>query len=440
MSHSHDHVNDQLSDDHLNADQLSDDERLILEIQEGDRHAHDGEGDEEPRVGPLELFFDLVFVFALTQVTGLMSEELSWPNMIRGLAILTVVWFSWAGFSWLTNLVKTDDGGARLVMFASMGGMLVVSLAVPDAFSGGGLTFGIAYLILSVLYIVLYGVLTRDDPQVFRAVLRLSVGVVVAPVLLVIAGFFDAGPVRTALWASAIIVLLVGAFASGTGWRVYPSHFAERHGLIVIIALGESIVAIGIGASALSLDAAAITGSLLGLTIAAALWWQYFDIVALVAERRLSAAVGTEQVRMARDSYTMLHLPMVAGIVFFALGVKKVLSYPDKPMSVVALAALLGGVAAYLIAHVLFRYRNTRSWNRQRIVVAILLLVGIFVFRSVDALYVLIGLTVVMVLLTAYETFKFREARHEVREHGAGGRWVNDPTPTIDEVRDPAAP
>jgi len=425
---------------HENADEtLTDDERLVLEAEEDDPHAHDGEREQEPRVGPLELFFDLVFVFALTQVTGLMSEELSWPNMVRGLAILTVVWFSWAGFSWLTNRVKTDDGGARLVMFASMGAMLIVSLAVPDAFSGGGTTFAVAYLILTLLYTVLYAVLTRDDPQVFRAVMRLAVGMIAAPVFLLIAGSLDAGPARTALWTAAIVVLVVGGFASGTGWRVHPAHFAERHGLIVIIALGESIVAIGIGAAAQELDAAAIAGSLLGLVVAVALWWQYFDIVALVAERRLSAAVGTAQVRMARDSYTMLHLPMVAGIVFFALGVKKVLSFPDKPLSTVALAALLGGVAAYLLAHVLFRYRNTRSWNRQRVVVGALLIIGIFVLGGVDSLVVLIGLAVVMVLLTAYETYRFREARHAVREHGAGGRWVNEP-PDSSEVSTPGTP
>jgi low temperature requirement protein LtrA len=388
-------------------------------MSQDDTHRHGGlreveGGEDEPRVGPLELFFDLVFVFALTQVTALLAEELTWVNMVRGLAILTVVWWSWAGFSWLTNLVKADDGWARLVMFASMGAMLIVSLAVPDAFAGNGETFGIAYLVLSVLYIVLYAVLTRSDPQVFKAVLKLAVGFLMAPVLLVVAGFLDAGPLRASLWAAAIVVLLSGAFGSGTGWRVHPAHFAERHGLIIIIALGESIVAIGIG------------GSLLGLVIAASLWWLYFDVVALVAERRLTAAVGAAQVRMARDSYSVLHLPMVAGIVFFALGVKKVLLKPDVPLNVVAEAALLGGIALYLVAHVLFRYRNTRSWSIPRSVVAVGLLLSIVLVQGVAALTVLVAAALVLVALTAYESIKYRDARHAVRHHGVGGTWVRE--------------
>jgi low temperature requirement protein LtrA len=396
-----------------------------------DEHQHGGlrdpeADDEEPRVGPLELFFDLVFVFALTQVTALLAEELTWVNMVRGLAILTVVWWAWAGFSWLTNLVKADDGWARLVMFASMGAMLIVSLAVPDAFAGSGETFAIAYLVLAVLYIVLYAVLTRSDPQVFRSVLKLGVGFLIAPALLVIAGFLEAGPLRGALWAIAIIVLVLGAFGSGTDWRVHPAHFAERHGLIIIIALGESIVAIGIGASEFALDADAIIGSLLGLVVAACLWWLYFDVVALVAERRLTHADGTAQVRMARDSYTVLHLPMVAGIVFFALGVKKVLLKPDDPLNVVAETALLGGIALYLAAHVLFRYRNTRSWSVPRSAVAIGLVLAIVVLQDVPALTVLIGASVTLVVLTGYETIRYREARHAVRHHGVGGTWVRD--------------
>jgi low temperature requirement protein LtrA len=367
-----------------------------------------------------------VFVFAITQVTSLLSQELTWANMVRGLAILSVVWWSWAGFSWLTNLVKADDGWARLAMFASMGAMLIVSLAVPKAFSTGGVTFGLAYLALSLLYIVTYAVLTRGDPALFTSVLRLAVGVTLAPIFLVIAGFLDAGPARASLWAAAVIILFVGAFFSGTNWRVHPAHFAERHGLIVIIALGESIVAIGIGASAFALDAPAIVGSLLGLVLAACLWWLYFDVVALVAERRLTNAEGTDQVRMARDSYSVLHLPMVAGIVFFALGVKKVLVKPGEPLQVVAATALLGGIALYLVAHVLFRYRNTRSWSIPRSTTAGLMVLAIVLLQNVAAEIVLVAATVLLVALTAYETIKYREARHAVREHGVGGTWVKE--------------
>jgi low temperature requirement protein LtrA len=160
--------------------------------------------------------------------------------------------------------------------------------------------------------------------------------------------------------------------------------------------------------------------------IAACLWWLYFDVVALVAERRLSQAEGEAQVRMARDSYTVLHLPMVAGIVFFALGVKKVLLKPDDPLNVVAETALLGGIALYLLAHVLFRYRNTRSWSVPRSVVAVVFVLAIVPLQDVSAITVLVAASITLIVLTAYESIKYREARHAVRHHGVGGTWVRE--------------
>jgi low temperature requirement protein LtrA len=390
-------------------------------------HDHDVESEGEPRVSPLELFFDLVFVFALTQVTFLLAEDLTPAGLLRGLAVLAIVWWSWVGFSWLTNYVASDDGWTRLVLFAAMGAMLVMSLAVPTAFGSDGLTFGAGYLALSLLFIATYAVTTRNDPEVFGAVLRLSPGVLIPAVLVLGAGFLDAGPGRGALWALALVVAMVGPFVSGTeGWRVHAGHFSERHALIIIIALGESIVSIGVGLSGEALGVAQLSGAMLGLIACCCLWWLYFDVVALVAERRLEAAEGSARNAMARDSYSYLHFPMVAGIVLFALGVKKVLIDVDGPLKQVALAALLGGVALYLLGHVGFRLRNTGTLNTQRLVLAVALLLAWPLLGGVDGLAVLIGVTVALVLLVGYETVKYREARHAVRAHGAGGSWGGD--------------
>jgi low temperature requirement protein LtrA len=200
-----------------------------------------------------------------------------------------------------------------------------------------------------------------------------------------------------------------------SGWHVHAGHFAERHGLIVLIALGESIVAIGVGAEGLDLGAEVIAGALLGVLISAALWWAYFDVVALVAERRMRTAAPEVQTRMARDSYTLLHLPMVAGIVLLALGIKKTLGHVDEPLADVPALALCGGVALYLLAHIAFRLRNLGTLNRQRLLAAALLLALWPVATSVDALAALALVAAILTGLVAFEAVRFREARARIR-------------------------
>ncbi|MGZ4203586.1 MAG: low temperature requirement protein A, partial [Thermoleophilaceae bacterium] len=202
---------------------------------------------------------------------------------------------------------------------------------------------------------------------------RLAVTVIPASLLLVGAGLVDGLP-RAVCWVLALTIDYGGLAVRGVaGWRVEPSHFAERHGLIIIIALGESIVALGVGAQGLPLGAEIIVAGLLGIAIAGALWWAYFDVAAIVAERRFKAMERDPQVRMARDSYTYLHLPMVAGIIVFAVGVKKTLPHVDGHLHTVEAFALCGGVALYLLALSAFKRRNVGSWNVRRLLAAALL-------------------------------------------------------------------
>lgn len=367
----------------------------------------------------MELFFDLVFVFAFTQVTALLADDLTGTGMLRGIALLLVVWWAWVGYSWLTNSVRVDDDiRARIVVFAAMAAGLVMGLAIPKAFSGDGVLFGFAYLTVTLLFILLYAVSTRDNPEMNRAVLRMAPGVLAAPVLVAIAGFLEQGVMRGALWTVALILTTTAPLISGTqGWHVRPSHFAERHGLVIIIALGESVVALGLTASEEPQTAAVVSASVFGMMIVAALWWLYFDVVAPAAEKRLGMATGAERNAIARDSYSYLHVLMIMGIVFLAMGLKKCLLDVGEPLMLIPSAALFGGVALYLVGHILFRLRNMGSLNVQRTVVAALLVAAIPLGLVVPAYVSLTILMTLLLALIAYEAVKYREARHHLRHH-----------------------
>src|SRR5215212_7179329 len=379
------------------------------------RTTTEGEDLPERRVTPLELFFDLVFVFALTQVTGFLADHLSWVGMLQGAALLTVLWSSWVVYSWLTNAVPAEDViPARIVIFTAMAAMFVASLAVPGAFGEYGVLFGSAYFVVQLLQVLLYALATGDTPETHRAILRLAPGFVGAPVLLIVAGFLD-GYAQGALWALALAVGYGVAFIRGvSGFRIHAGHFAERHGLVVIIALGESIVAAGVGVSGLALGTGVIAAVVVGIALAAALWWAYFDLVMLTAERRLSAASGEERARLARDCYSYLHLPMVAGIIFVALGVKQILSHVGDPLATIPAVALCG-VALYLLGHNGFRLRGIGSVSVPRLVVTMLCFALIPLAVSVPSLIILAVLALLLCALAAFETATSREFRRELR-------------------------
>jgi low temperature requirement protein LtrA len=370
----------------------------------------------EDRVTPLELFFDLVFVLALTQCTASMAADPTWEGMARGLLILGVLWWSWVGYAWLTSVVDPEEGIVRFAMFGAMAGLLVAALCVPEAFDRSALLFAVAYLGVRGAQIVLFLVASRDTPDLRRSVLGLAVSTAIGTGLLVGASFAD-GALQGAIWAVALLLDMGGPYLFGAeGWKLVPGHFAERHGLIVIIALGESIVAIGVGAEGLHVDAGVVAASVLGIAVAAALWWLYFDIVALVAERRLSRApVGREQNDIARDSFSYLHFPMVAGIVLAALGLKKTLEHVDDPLKAVPAVAMLGGVGLYLLAHVAFRWRNVHRFSVQRLLTAALLAAFVPVALELPALATLGFVAAALAALIAYETVRFVELRDRLR-------------------------
>jgi low temperature requirement protein LtrA len=382
--------------------------------------------EREQRVTPLELFFDLVVVFAFTQVTQLMSDDLTWRGIGRGLLVLAAIWWAWTGYAWLTNALEPEEGQVRAGMFGAMAAMLVVALAVPGAFGADAVLFGVAYLLVRLLNLVLYAIAGRRDPDLLRALIGFAPAATIGPVCILLAGFVDGGA-QTALWGVGLAILYGGALIGrGRGWHISPSHFAERYGLIVIIALGESIIALGVGAAGFSLSAGIISAAVLGVVVVAALWWAYFDVVAVMSQRQLAQTTGAAQARLARDYYSYLHEPMIAGIVLFALGLKTTIEHVGEPLAAVPAVALCGGLAIYFLTHLGLRVRLVRFIRRTtperpgwigpgRLATGVVMLALIPAALELPALASLALVTAVCCALIAWDVIHYREDRAEVR-------------------------
>jgi len=314
--------------------------------------------DEGHRVTTFELLFDLVFVFAFTQVSGLMAHTHSALGVLQGMVILMLLWTSWAAYSWLANQTHVDEGIVRVGMCVAMVAMFLVALGIPRAFaereSGiiGALVLVGAYALVRVIHIVLYLLAAGDDHALRRQILRTGTGVVVSVGLLT-AGVILGSPWQTWAWLTAVLAdgIVIYFTSSGGNWRV-PSaaHWAERHGLVLILALGESIVAIGTGAANEPISAALLAGVALALVLSITLWWSYFDRVAGTAEKILAESMGLRRATLASTGYTYLHLPLIAGIVISALGVETVISHVSdaEPLGLFGAIALFGGTSLYI--------------------------------------------------------------------------------------------
>jgi low temperature requirement protein LtrA len=369
----------------------------------------------EHPVAPLELFFDLVFVFGFTQVTTLLAADTTWTGLGHALLILSVLWWAWASYAWLTNTIDPGDGIVLGAILVATGAMFVAALAVPEAFGNEGVVFGVAFLIVNVMQGALYALAARGDKDLLDAILRVVPWVLGGAVLILVAGFVDGG-LRAGLWIAALGVGFVGPSLAGLrGWRVQPAHFVERHGLIVIIAIGESLVAIGLGARGIRLGAGVIVGAVLGLLVATSFWLAYFDFFAIRGRQLLSDRGGEERVAIARDVYTFLHLPMVVGIVLFAFAMKSTLAHLGHELGTIAAVCLTGGPALYLLAYVALRFRVNRTFGRGRLAAAIACALLIPVALVVPALVALASVGGVWVALHAYELIWWREARAETR-------------------------
>jgi low temperature requirement protein LtrA len=376
----------------------------------GELHA-----EREQRVTPLELFFDLVFVFAFTQVTTVLSDNPTWSGLGHALLILGALWYAWASYAWLTNTVDPGLGAVSAAMLIAMAAMFIAALAVPDAFGSHGVLFGAALLIVIVMQLTLFALSARRDPDLLAAILRIAPSALVGAALIIVAGFVDGG-LKPILWLAALVVAYFVPLVLGThGWRVQPAHFAERHGLIVIIAIGESLIAIGLGERASGLSTEVIVAAVLGFAVTTSFWLAYFDFFTIRAHQMLADRIGTERTTLARDVYTYLHFPMVAGIVLFAFAMKTMLADVDGELATISALGLCGGPALYLFAFVALRMRVSRTLRGGRLIAAIAFMLLWPVAVVLPALLALTLVAIVWVGLHAYEIIWWREARAQTR-------------------------
>jgi low temperature requirement protein LtrA len=371
--------------------------------------------EREHRVTPLELFFDLVFVFAFTQVTTVLSDDPTWRGLGHGLLILATLWWVWAAYAWLTNTVDPGVAAVWGAMLVAIAAMFVAALAVPGAFAEHGVMFGVAFLVVNAMHLTLYALGARGDRDLLAAIVRTAPWALAGSALIITAGFVQSG-IKPILWLAALAVGFLGPLLGGTsGWRVQPAHFVERHGLIVIIAIGESLIAIGYAANSAGIDTGVIVAAILGLVVATSIWLAYFDFFPIRGERLLADRTGVERIALARDAYTYLHLPMVAGIVLFAFAMKTTLVQVGDALDTIPALCLCGGPALYLFSYVALRVRVSRTLGRGRLVAAIACALLFPIALVVPAILALALLAAVCVSLHAYELIWWREARAETR-------------------------
>jgi low temperature requirement protein LtrA len=371
--------------------------------------------EREHRIAPLELFFDLVFVFGFTQVTTVFSDDQTWAGIGHGVLILAALWWAWASYAWLTNTVDAGEDWVLAAVLLAMGAMFVAALAVPEAFGDHGVVFGAAYLVVAVMHLALYSLSARGESELLGAIRRITPTSLLGAVLILAAGFVD-DPAKSLIWILALAIAFLGPLVRGiAGWRLTPAHFVERHGLIVIVAIGESLVAIGIGARSTDLGAEAITAALLGFVVATSFWLAYFDFFPIRAQQLLSERRGEERIALARDAYSYLHLPMIAGIMLFAFAMKVTLAHVDDELDTIPAFALCVGPAVYLATFSLLRFRIARRVGRGRAIAAVVC-AALFPFAlAVPALVALTLIAIVWVLLHVYELVWWRDARAETR-------------------------
>jgi low temperature requirement protein LtrA len=384
----------------------------------------------QARVTPLELFFDLVFVFALTQVTAYMADELNWQGILRGALVIMLLWWAWTGYAWLANVASAEEPPIKLSILAGMSAMFVLALCIPEAFDdapgglNGPVVLALCYLLFRFMHFVMFMIVARDDPGLRSQLLRFAPSVLVGSAVLLVASQYD-GWAQTALWMLALVADYVGTALGGfSGWRLpAPRHFSERHGLILIVALGESIVAIGVGVAKEPISWVIILASLLGLVLASAMWWAYFDVSALLGEHALASEPPETRVRLARNAYSFGHMPLAVGVVLVALGLKEVLLYVSdsshheltEPLPSVALAALIGGVVVYLLGHVVFKWLTVHSVSAVRLAAAGVLLLAIPVIAGRPALLQLGVVALIVVCAVLIESVVFAESRRRIR-------------------------
>lgn len=374
---------------------------------------------DERSVGYLELFFDLTFVFAMSQVTHLMLHDISWQGFGRGVLALLALWWAWVCYAWLTNMFEIARVIHTTLIILAMAAMLIAVIALPIAFTNGALVFGLALLAVRLINAGMFiASASQGEAELASAIRRLVPGLLVGPALIVAGAFVDS-PHRELLWVAAAAADFGSPLIAGiNGLRVVPSYFIERHGAVIIIALGETIISLGGGATE-SLHHPGVLGAVvLGVLISGTLWWTYFGLTT-GAEERLRLTPAADRARLARDAYSYLHLPLVAGVVFFAVGARVSVEHIGEPLAPLAALALTGGVALFYAGEVAYRWRDHHQLVVDRLLAAVACLLTFPVATTVPAVLSLTTLTAIGVVRLAWELWR----RPQIGTARAGTVW-----------------
>jgi low temperature requirement protein LtrA len=371
--------------------------------------------EEERKTSFLELFFDLVFVFAFTQVTALILEDPTPAGFARAALVLALVWWAWSAYTWMTDAIDVENAVTRLIVFTAMAAAFFMALAVPDAYQDEAAWFAVAYFVVRVLNSALFSWGVRHDPAQLRATFRLGPWFVTAALVALAGGFVDPD-YRAWVWLASLVIDVAGTLTvARAGWKVSPSHFAERFALIVIIALGESIVAIGIGTAELERGWTFAVSVIIAFAGVLCLWWAYFDFTSIAAERSLARAAPSQRGPLARDVFTFFHYPLVLGIIFYAVAAKKSLEHPLDPLSEAGRWALGLGIAFFLLSFALMRFRVIRRVAWERLAAAAAAVALAVLLDGVDAIVTLGVVVAFLAASIAIETARLRDVRRSLK-------------------------
>jgi low temperature requirement protein LtrA len=353
------------------------------------------------RVSTLELFFDLVFVFTITQLTAVLAHHPTGRGLAQAVLMIGVIWWMYGGYAWLTNTVRADVGFVRLLLLGGMAGFMILALAIPTTFDGDGLVFGIGYAIVIAIHGALF---LRASPasaaESFRGVLPFNLAIAV----LVLIGGAAGGTLQYVLFAAAFaIAWLLPKGEEESGYEIGPAHFVERHGLVVIIAIGESVIAVGIGASHLAVEAGMIAVGLLGLALSACFWWTYFAGDDTRAEQRLVSAPPERRPQLVLAAYGYWHIPILFGVIASASSLEYAIAHPSDALSFARALALGGGVATYMIGEALFRRTLGIGAASTRLLAALLALATIPIGTAGSAVLQIAVLVAALVAVLALD-------------------------------------
>jgi low temperature requirement protein LtrA len=371
-------------------------------------------GGKTRNASTLELFFDLVYVFAITQVVSFIHEDPTVTGFAQGAFLLGLLWWTWSIYTWTTNWTGTEGVPIRLFLLAAMGATLLMALEVPDAFGEGSVWFGVTYFAVRMLAMGFYWVASKDHPTQRSAFITFFPLSFAAAFLIMVGGFLDT-PWLGILWVVGAGLDVFSAINAGKGtFAIDTKHFAERFGLFVIIALGESIVGIGLAAAHVTRDLIHVVGIGVTFFVAAGLWWSYFDKAAPLVETVFAQRTGKTRSRFARDAYSILHYPIIVGIVFFAVAAEDVVAHPQEPLSAPVAIAMALGIAMVLASMAGSVFRTIPRVFLLRIASGSGLIVLVWLTHGIDAVATAAIVAVVLAAELVWEhTHHWRRAAAE---------------------------